>query len=449
MKKRALILLASSPGEGAVGIVEAASGSSDRTLKSGDDPVVTALWDVELYIPAAKAHRAVRQLPYERRSLRLLSSAGAMFLQAVETEPFENLAAENARSAELSLALALLMFQRQSPLSIVAATGALELPRDKSSEDRVVAPVDGLSGKFAALGDYLERHVGGEKWGEDFHLFVPTLTIDGAPILEAHAPDFERLHRSAEKAKIKLRVHPVALLSEAAKILKAVGKRRHPREALAWVGLIASAAATAAAAVFGVAAFQPTQMRFAPISLGDLGAVESPVRSEHQRALGRFTPQPECVGLDGAPHIPFSEGISLRVSTQARWTPVWAYEFLVVVAGDAKIDDAASLKLFPMAALPVDNQPHRTAEGEISWGMRLGVEPPAEEMKLFVLGRKFLPFDAAAIERNLGDLMRNAPFERRLNVALNYLDSLSGPLIEYSFHVAENLEDCVIKEDEI
>ncbi len=94
-----------------MGAIEAVSGWSDYTPIPETDPSVVELNDVNLYESGLTA----RRLPQARRALRLLSSSDAMRLRAVDRIVFRGLSEENGRSAELGLALALLMLERPSP----------------------------------------------------------------------------------------------------------------------------------------------------------------------------------------------------------------------------------------------------------------------------------------------------------------------------------------------
>ncbi len=442
-----LIPLAGRPGDGRIGAVEAVMGRTEYQL-SDTDPVVVELIDVQLYESGLTARRAARQLPQTRRSLRLLSTAETMRLRAADHRSFQGLSDENGRSAELGLALALLMLERRSPLAVIAATGTLEPPSDGSlSGDRLIGPVEGLSEKFAALGSHLARHKGGA-WGRKLHLLLPKRMSSGALVLEARAEELDALREAARSSGVELEVSAVERLSEAARIVGATGRRKNPREIWARLGAAAGMVFAACFCWFCLWALRPVKMDFAPVQVERLGGVATPARTVYSAAAGGPVPQPHCLGPDGASHIlAGAEGISFAVTAEADWAPVWAYEFLVVVVGQKARRSEPTVKIYSMETLEAASRPQRGADGEIVWGMRLPIQPPPNEMKLFVLARKLIPFKTTALERGLAAHMASEEAQgRRINAAMSYLRGFGTSRLDYSFHGVEDLSGCILSE---
>ncbi len=326
---------------------------------------------------------------------------------------------------------------------MIAATGALEPPSDGSlGGDHLVGPVGKLSAKFAALGEYLRRHQGGV-WGKELRLLVPTRTIKGARLTEAHAKDLSALSAAAAALGVTLSVHPIARLSEAARIVGAVERRKPPREAWARLGAFAGALAFTLALFAGGLLLSPLEMRFSPVMVG-LGEVATPARSIYDGATESYVYQPHCRGSDGAPHVQTDGGgLSFTVTAGGGWAPLGSYKFLAVVAEENLIDGEPSLKIFTMSALPVNARPRQTADGAAYWGMRLPVEKPAEAMRLFVLGRKLIPFDATALERDLTASIKAVGLGRRINAAMSHLNLWGATRLAYGFHGVGKLENCI------
>lgn len=446
MNKSVLIPLAGRRGEsGRVGVIQTTDRRPQYEPAKGVHPVTAGLMDVELDKAGKVALQAARQYPRPRSLGLLLPSHGDLFLESVDDRTFGNIA-ENSDSAQLGLALALLMAERVSPYTVVAATGALELPPGGSTRDRLVGAVGGLKEKFAGLAAYLRAHKGGEARRKPLYVFTPQKTLTGEPVLEAYAEDLAEVRRAGEEAEIEVRVTPVARLSEAVKALKATGRRKHPREWLARLGLAGGTLLAFGLSALGLWAAQPPEMRFTPITpYGQDLSFPSPVRSQFAGGSNRYILQPSCFGPDGAQHVPIQEGLSLRVEVKADWAPLWAHHFLVIVLGDELIEGHASVKAHGVEALDLSGRPVKTPEGEIVWGLRVNVEPPAEEMKIILLGRRLLPFDIEAVKRGLNEVMTAAPREMRINAAMSRLAKIPAGKLDYSFHAVEKLEDCVLQ----
>lgn len=440
MSKFVLIPMAGRSGAGAVGVIEAVSGRSERSAPT-IEPALVELLDVNLYKSGQRAYAAFRHLPALRRSFRLLPSSGQIFLRVPDSEPFEGLAEENSGSAELGLALALLMQERGSPLSTVAATGTLKFPPNGGSQDRLIGPVGGVREKFAAIGAHIRMRKGGD-WGSRLMLLAPREALTGEPFAEAHEEDLLTLQQEAAAAGVKIDLRLVGSLKEAAAAVGAFGRRLHPLEWPARVGALAAAAGILQASVLIVSALEPMKMSFAPVVVEGLGEFETPARSQPPPIRGVYLLQKHCVGRDELPQVPFNEGLTISVSVRSQ-APFWAHDFLVVSAGDSGEDP----KVFPMASLSMEGRPRKTEAGEIVWGLRLTFTEPAEEMKIFLLGRKFGTFDSAAIATGVAKAMREARPENRLNAALHHLaNSGADEMLDYGFRVVEKLE-CEFAED--
>ncbi|MDD2870008.1 hypothetical protein [Neomegalonema sp.] len=442
MSKSVLIPLAGGERGGTVGVVEATDERPDHEAP-GVDPALIELIDVELYKSGKTARRAARRLPQARRSFRLLSSSQAIFLRVADDAPFEGLAEENGRSAELGLALALLMLERESPLSTIAATGALELPPTDASRDRLIGPVSGLSEKFAALGEHLRQRKGGD-WGHSLMILTPSLTLEGAPVAKAHDGDLRDLRLAAASVGVAIDLRPVERLSEAARSVQALRRRKHPREWLARIGAAALSALAALATALAVWASAPLEMGFASTSVEGVGEVRTPVRSLFLQPSGRLVPQPPCLDAGPLPLVPFGQNLTFHVSTQGGAAPLWAHDFLIVTAGKALIDGEPSLMFYPLEKLRASgNPPRKTAQGEVVWSASLTMASLVEEeMTLFVLGRRFGSFDVAALRNDLSAAMRAVPADKRLNIAGIHLTGLGFRMLDYSFRVVKNQGDC-------
>src|SRR5262249_61772450 len=109
-----------------------------------------------------------------RRRRAGLRKPAPVALSVVSPGDVAGLAPDNSASAELGLALALLMFTCQSTMATVIATGALDLNSD--APDAPVRPIHFLRAKFSLVHQYFSQ--AGAPSPPAF-FFIPEKDVDG------------------------------------------------------------------------------------------------------------------------------------------------------------------------------------------------------------------------------------------------------------------------------
>ncbi len=378
---------------------EAATLAVDAKARDKDwDRVAAPLRKVGLYQAGCAAASAVRKLGIRQPLTALYQRISRLaWIEGQRLQPATAQGPSEGRSAELGLALVLLMCASGSRHRQVIATGALGgQPRGVVEDDVEVLPVGSLREKLRLVLT-LARHDGvpGLGHGRELLFFTPRqFERDGA------WQDVGELPEIAELGRFGIRVVPVARLSEAAAELKALRARHLVHDHL-MQGLLAALILIAAVGYLWQALQeQQIPMTFLP---GGGAALDPEPYQACFTADGGFYPIP--LGRDGiARNIPVGETLGWRVqvglppeeqSGIAAWfTPEHYYVAQVMVSEYSR----AKVIVPQLAGTGVVTVP---PGGVWEWGWQLNDR--VENNGLVLLARAREPFDPDALRDALVD----------------------------------------------
>jgi hypothetical protein len=325
------------------------------------------------------------------------------------------LGAENSASAELGMALALLMYRSQSDSRAVLATGALEL--GYGGRDVPILPVHHLEQKLRTVVRYFSQP--GAASAPRLFL-VPQHDPDGAPVLERYGPEKEALNG------VGVDLHGVGTLTEAANL---VGARRYavwPAERR-----LRRLVAAAAAGAVGLAAFNSwynssIALSFATTANPDGTISATPGRYQRGAATGDLLPPCRIAGID-TPGFVIGEQMAVRLRTGnphdlASW--LGGYQHVLV-----SISSTSGAKVLPLPG------PRPVAAGAET-GYLLDVRQPEEETLLVWLAKRGPPFDTTGLEARLRATLQPLQPAERMSAARNLLRKLAPGSLFYSFRSA-------------
>lgn len=431
-----LIPLSGPAGEGRLIRVQADSAPAG-TPANGLNARLADLADWGLYEAGAIARGAVRRvgLPGGRRY-----GAGDATLTVINGPEAMGLDDANNASAELGLALAMLMHGGQSVAQSVIATGKLSRGGDPQSahDDNVqVLPVTDLSEKIAAIARSLEDKRGGA-YPRRSYFFLPERTHQASNTLNAFARELQQLTEAFARRDVRLEIVPVGALEDA---LKALSITRIVPKSRPHLAAIAAGLGVACILAGGVMAWlnQPVTLSFEPIVAGDSAELlQTPLRATFDRKSGRYIARAPCRRSDGLTAFSLSDAVVLHVAARAGW-PLMPdparLNFLVVAIANrsgVKIIPEASLRK-PGAILQARRTGALLARQTASLRFVLPLKPPLEESKIIVLAKIFLRFDAASLQSELDALVRETPPANRINAVVSRLSGRANGYIDFSF----------------
>jgi hypothetical protein len=406
------------PREALIPVIDASSGGSvARIAADGELPVPHAaqldrslveLLENGLYQAGQTAKSAARLCPLPGRGW--LARAGEA-LHVVNPGDVIGLGAENANSAELGLALALLMFRAQTDQRAVIASGALDL--NSGGREIPVLPIHHLAGKLRLV----ERHFSQPGSAPaPRHCLIPTLDPDGVATIGRYVEETQALK------VLGIEVRSVSTLAEAA---QCVGARRvavTPAERRLRRMLIAAPAILLAALALRYGFNAPIAMSFVPLANADGSIIATPARQAARRASSSEFLQP-C-RVDGSlPAFSVGERIAVRLRTgsqqdRSHWFGGYHHALVSISGSGVKV-------LPPPTAIPV-------AAGADT-GYLLDVREPEEETLLVWLAKRGAPFDTAALESQLRRQLQRLEPGERISAARNLLQSAAPGVLLYSF----------------
>ncbi|MEM9140323.1 MAG: hypothetical protein AAGB15_10900, partial [Pseudomonadota bacterium] len=402
------------------------------------DPRIADLFDYDLYSAGQRAVASLGLLPSpERRRWLLLSPKARRAKLSVATpDAFHGLSEENNRSAELGLALGLIMAGRERSVPTVLATGALSLGDGDNLATATVEPIGGIEQKCAAALKFLQSGRGGA-WSDGIDFITPARALDGQAFSDAHGVALADLCEQAAKAGIEIRHRPIATLAEALPYLHLSPASAHRLEGVARSAAVLAACLVLASAAVLTWSSTPLAMHFAPITVGS-EEIATPVRSVYQPDLDGSVSMPVCRSSDGLAQVAAGEELTFAIETDPTKAPLAALDFAVIVLGDT-----SEPKIFPMNALPREGRPALTDQGRIRLGARIPViDQPDEEMKLIVLSQKLWRLPLDEIEGKLAAIRSDPETAEPINAAVRYLSRLGGGYLDYSFITRQSLADC-------
>jgi hypothetical protein len=198
------------PGSGGALCRVAADGNLPPHHPAHLDRSISDLLESGLYQAGQQARAAVRRLRLNGGWLR---RPAPVALSIVNPGDVAGLAPDNSASAEIGLALAMLMYLAQSPNQTVIASGSLEA--NSVDPDGRIRPVHHLHAKFGVV----ERHFRQSGVAAPPALFfTPAVDVDQAEVREKYADAVARL------LAMGIDVVPVASLRAAAEKLRACSR---------------------------------------------------------------------------------------------------------------------------------------------------------------------------------------------------------------------------------
>ena len=205
-------------------------------------PEIALLNDCRLYRAGEVAAAAIRELGIgSDQVVTRLGLHRRAYLAPINAPDFRGLSPNNSASAELGLALAILMYEGQSEATVAIATGELDSGKSLHLlQDVPVKPVGSMGEKIETIKTYLADHMGAAVAPRIPFLF-PATTPEGEATLTAYKADFERLLATYRERGVELSLHPVSRLREALSVLKIKGPSLDPFYRLLMKRLLAAA----------------------------------------------------------------------------------------------------------------------------------------------------------------------------------------------------------------
>jgi len=403
--------------DGGVLLQVIASNSPREVHEKRLNPMIAHLLQYKLFKSGEAALTALRRLrlisrqPAYRRLLGQQQLVG--YLEVADGRVGVGLSEETSRSAELGLALALLLFAAQSRMSSVFATGALssEGAGAASFEHGVpVAPVAMISQKLAAIRASLDAEGG----SIPKTLLLPKETVDGRSTLEVHGSEIKDLIAAFHGRKRKLEVHAVATLEEAARVLGitslVMGRAQRRR--------LAAVSAAVLAASFGIASWlwlsAPIPLAWATVAVQGAGDVATPLRVRYA-ADGALVRQPDCFDEERVRRFGKGDRIVLaaEVVRPERLAPLLGgYHFAVLGVGET-----GGVKEFHDREMRVS-----TERGSPRLSIEvLASDGTAERTRIIVLARRAASFDRVSLRDGVRATLAAAPAGEKINAATGFL----------------------------
>jgi hypothetical protein len=395
-------------------------------------PEIALLNDCKLYPAGTIALSAVRRLDLKPGGFAVTQWFGATshpaYVSVSNAPEIYGLTPENSASAQLGLALAMLMHQCQSPARIAVATGELaaggldsalkDLPRD----DVKVKPVGMLPQKFEAIGRLLIDYRGAAL-SSSLPFFFPQHTETGEETAVVYAEALTALAAVYQQQGVKLLPKPVATLREA---VAELGLERPPSSRLD-KALAALLIATPVLAGLGAAA-QWQASRQLPLSFGTILLAGGERMATPARATpvagGDMEVAPACKSRRGLPVYAVGDRLVMNVAAGGHHLAI------------AAVSERSGAKVFPPQTWRAASRP----DGGVS--VSLPIDPPADEGKLIVLVQRFRPFDTEALRARLAAAVDGKPPGERINAAVNSLVKEAPGYLDYSFLTVEGKPDC-------
>lgn len=420
-----------------------ADGEHDRAGDDGLNRQIADLRDWGLYEAGAialGAARRVRLLP-QRLALfqRLFPRALTPSLAVTNGPDLMGLTPQNARSAELGLALAMLMYSGQSAARLVIATGALArdvAPGAPASDDDVaVLPVGEISRKLQAVGDAIESQTGAAR-ADRVILFLPERTVTGEPMIELHAADISRLVERFQQVGGLIEAKPVASLGQAMAVLGVSALPVTRADRMFNAAIVASVVSIMAVLSAWTWLNAPVQLAFSPMLIANGDPVPTPAQAVFRSQTGKFEIRPVCRGPQGLPVYGAGGSLIARIAIENRSTLVdylGGYHFVVVT-----VSEQSGVKLHPEQSFEAAANgvvPAREARSALAQGLSVAfaIKPPAEPNKVIVLARRIWPFDTDRLSRDLDAVTAGKPLAQRINTVVTYLAGRAPGYLDYSF----------------
>ncbi|ADP70516.1 hypothetical protein Rvan_1252 [Rhodomicrobium vannielii ATCC 17100] len=400
-------------------------------------PEIVLLNDCRLYRAGEVAAAAIRELGLA--SDNFVTRFGLhrrAYLSPVNAPDLRALSSNNSSSAQLGLALAILMYEGQSEASVAIATGQLATHESLHSfRDVPVKPVGSMGEKIEAIRTYLEDHMGSAIAPRIPFLF-PATTPEGEETLLAYRVEFERLRETYRDHGVDLQLHPVSHLREALAVLRIKGPSLDP-----FYGLILKRSFAAlcilTAVSLSVVAFKkwldrPIRLEFADIELSGGETVPSPFPIVRRNGVSLALPV--CLDSAGRAIYPTNTAIALRaqIKNPSSWSDWIAPYHFAVLTVSAK----SGVKVFSPGIWGGE-----VGVREVS--ISLSIKDVEESNKLVVLARRWTAFDTVALKARLAEVAGATSADDRINAVINAAVSEAPGYLDYSFLTEKGPPKCL------
>ncbi len=369
------------------------------------DREISELLECGLYQAGQQAKAAVRCL--RRRGGGVLGPPPTA-LCVVNPGDTVGLGAENSASAELGLALCLLMFQAQTDETTVLASGALDLGAGAQAR---VAPVRHLARKLELTLQHFSQPGAARppRW-----FLVPTTEQAALRVMDTHAA------RIAQLRALGIHVRGVESLADAARIIGA--SRIALRNAERWTRRALAAASALAVASAAAAAWLESSLplHFISGASTDGGVIMTPARVI--RAARSVTMTAPCAAAPGLPPA-FEIGNELAVRVRVDRP---RYDLAMHVGGYHYAAVAVSETSKPRVV-----RPHGSTDDTAEW--TLDVLAPAENTLLLILARRGMDFDFDALAARLDHLRATVQPQEWESAARDFLHRAAPGMLAYRF----------------
>jgi hypothetical protein len=427
--REVLIPLAGPRGGGALCRI-AADGHLSPHHPAHLDRSISALLEGGLYQAGQQAHAAVRRLAVDAAWFR---RPAPVAVSIVNPGDVAGLAADNSASAELGLALAMLMYISQSPNRIVIATGALE--QTGADPESSIRPIHHLRAKFLAVELYFSQ----AGISSPPALFVtPERDPDGTLIREKYCEQIETLR------SMGIEVVSVRNLRAAAIEARATRMAEPPSEIWLRRGVVAALILGALAAGRIWLSNRPIAMAFLDTALDDGRIVQLPARL-HPASAGIDALLASCRTANGQAEFEAGDRLVAEVASGSQSDPFGRYDriyhLIVVISPETGAERTEQKSVIKIPALDP-----KLAEG-IRPGERFGFSielfgQPNEDNLMFVLAQRRGPFDSDLIHTKLHQRLDTIRQSERLSAAHNYLSGVAPGFLEYRFRITDTPGAC-------
>jgi hypothetical protein len=322
------------------------------------------------------------------------------------------LGAENSSSAELGLAVALLMYRSQTQLRSVLATGALDLSHGDHSVP--VLPIHHLGQKMRTVLRHFEQPGAANA---PRMLLAPEKDPDGVPIMDRY------LREVTDLAAAGVEVHGVRSLSEAAQLIGARRPAISRLEQNIRRGLVASAACLAGVAAFYSWYVSPIALSFAPVANPDGSISVTPARLG---AVGSGVGVLPACHVEGSntPAFVIGEQLGMKLKTGT------AHDLSTLVGGYHLVLVSVSSMNGEKSLLP-PGQGSVTPGSEMSF--QTGVLEPQEDTLLVWLAKRGGAFDTSALDAQVHRVIDPLKPAEKISAARNFLSHFAPGFLPYTF----------------
>jgi hypothetical protein len=404
-------------------------------------PQISELHDFGLYKTGQLVREAVTRFTDARRDRVWLGRRNARvapwYLRISDLQ-VGRLSDENARSAGLGLTVAALLQAFGLNRDVVFATGEIRLPQGPGAVGTVeVGPVDGIRGKLALVGDYVEQHRA-QLAGGTVTVVLPKTAVDGRPLAEVESRMVARVREAAGTAGLPVAFHFVETLEDLDPVLGPF-----VAQPIVDVRRAAIIGATVVAAGAGAAAWG--WITSAPVSLswmavdGDATSEALPRRAVYRADTDRLELLPTCFDEQRQPVVVGGETLVLRVRAEdtrplaGLLAPARYFIASVSREADPIVLDAS---LFRTSGSTVNPGSLEDAIAAVP------VESADDEIRLFVVATRDPAASLSGLTEELRSRLSGLDGAAALATSAQFLSDRFDGQIDYQFRVTTDASAC-------